>query len=495
MILTIEAGPGSGKTYTITNAYHHIQGAHVPKLPTSDEQQVIYDTLRTHFPPREKPYKVVYLAHTNTAKENMIARLPKKTPVYTFHGAGYVELIKQLGYQKYDSGRLDGFIQAFAEKSYEDMPFTEKLGWYRVKSLIGHFKVENMKPTEENYDYIRSKYPDMVAMDSVQKMPDDWKPKVESLLLRCQIPNKCVDHDDMVWMALKHIRSARYDIGFIDECQDLSRSTFALVQAICRNLVLVGDRNQAIMAFAGADEEMFNKVLTISDVVLPLKTTFRNPVNIVERANKLIPGSVLPGPNKEIGEDMSISYQSMISRLKTLPAREGKKLNVMIVSRTNAPLLPLGLSLVKNGFGVELADKDFGGKIINFIKKTRANSIPDLLDKLEQYQEIEAKKPHPMAGIMAEELCGAIVGIAEGCKNLNDLYANIKVVVQEVDKPDRFLLSTIHKSKGLEANNVFIMNPPIEHPLASSHPITKKQEQNLHFVAITRTSKNQYWVQ
>lgn len=490
MILTIEAGPGSGKTYTICNALAHIQRQHIPKLPASDEQNAIYEYLKEQLPQKEGGYRVVYFAHTNSVKDVLVERLPRKTPVFTFHGAGQSELIKLFGFQQRDPNRINPFITDLAGKPLTEMTTAEQIGWHYIKTLVKYFKIEYLTPTETNYEYIASKYPDI----ETRYVPEDWLPKVKALLLRCNHPNKFVDYNDMVWMAVNKIRKPRFDIGFVDESQDLGGATLALVQAMCYNLVFVGDRNQAIMAFAGADEQMFDKVLKISDKTLPLKTTFRNPLNIVERANNLKPGSVLPGPNKMIGDDLCITYQTMITRLKKLPPKEGKtKLNVLIVSRTNAPLMSLGLSMLRNGLNVEIADKDFGSRIVNFIKNLHCSSINGLEARLNAYQQKENRKSHPMAALLASELCEAILALAKDCTSLEDLYRNIRAVTENKGE-DRYLLASIHKAKGLEANNVFILNPPIEHPLAMKHPISAEQETNLHFVALTRTKQHLYWV-
>jgi superfamily I DNA/RNA helicase len=54
-------------------------------------------------------------------------------------------------------------------------------------------------------------------------------------------------------------------------------------------------------------------------------------------------------------------------------------------------------------------------------------------------------------------------------------------------------LSTIHKAKGLEWDNVHVMTP-IRHELAQT-PEDIQQEINLEFVAHTRTKQNLYLVE
>lgn len=487
MILTIDAGPGSGKTTTITNALYHIRGGFVPNFPTSPEQADIYEYLKSHLPPRKdgRAHSVIYLSHTNAVKDMLISRLPSKTKVLTFHGAGQSELRKARGHGVMDKYRLDRFISQITGKNIQDLPFHVKLEWLYIKKLVNYYKTENLPVTLESFKYITSKYSDL----SDVRFPYDWQEKVKQLLTMSAHPDKTFDYADMVWMALRQIRRPSYDIGFIDESQDLGGATFALVKAMCHHLVFVGDKNQAINAFAGADEEMFEKVVAASDAILPLKTTFRCPLNIIEKANKLIPNSVLPGPNKRRGNEANLSYPDFIKTLSYLPPE-----NCLVLSRTNAPLLPIGLSLIKRGLSVELADKDIGNRTVNLLKQLKPSNLNNLWTKLDDYRDKQHQKKHPMAILQADELVDAIRGMSEDCNTLDDLYKNIKIVTTPPKNASRYLLSTIHKAKGLESENVFIINPPIEHPLAMNHPIARKQELNLHFVAITRTKLNLYWV-
>jgi DNA helicase-2/ATP-dependent DNA helicase PcrA len=76
---------------------------------------------------------------------------------------------------------------------------------------------------------------------------------------------------------------------------------------------------------------------------------------------------------------------------------------------------------------------------------------------------------------------------------------DVDTVLKEIftDKPPvtpHIVMSTVHKAKGLEADRVFILRPDLmPHPLAKGHD-ELIQEDNLHYVAITRAQKRLVYV-
>lgn len=107
-----------------------------------------------------------------------------------------------------------------------------------------------------------------------------------------------VDFDDMINMAADAIRSkgmeGRYRYVIVDEYQDISRSRFELIQAIRSlrdaKLVCVGDDWQSIYRFAGSDVSLFTR---FEDYVgyaarLKIETTYRNSQELVDIAAEFI---------------------------------------------------------------------------------------------------------------------------------------------------------------------------------------------------------------
>lgn len=486
-IYQIDAGPGSGKTTTAICA-GVIMGGNTPYPRNSTQEQItIYRTLKQELPATRS---IAYFAHTTTIRDELKARLPAKTPIFTLHGAGQSQLIKMFGFQQLNRNRMDKFIEEITGQNIFRLPFKESRHWVGVKFIVNLLKQEFLDPTEDNLDYLKQKYPDL----HLQSIPSDWVVRAEDLLLRSYHPNKCVEFNDMIWMAAKHIRRTTYKLGIVDESQDLSASMYELLIRMCDHILFCGDPNQAIGAFMGADEAMFQRIICSSEAVFPLKTTFRCPPNIITKANRLIPNSVLPGPNSIPGEEKNIGYQQFCDKISSLsPRTEDGKLNTLVMCRTNAPLIVLALLLNQKGVPCKLADKDLADKLIKQLKSFKVKTIAQLEPALDNYVINMKNRNNPMLLMMAEDFSEAIRLLSSGCSTILKLEERIKKVCTPSTK-DAHLLATIHKSKGLEANYTFIVNPPVEHPLANQNPVHMKQEKHVHFVALTRTKRDLYWV-
>lgn len=486
----INAGPGSGKTTTSVRLGVMLQGGiSIPKESTP-EQTTIYTTLTKELPQTKN---VAYFAHTTTIRDELKARLPPKTPVFTFHGAGLSELIKMYGYQKFDKrvSRIDNFISDITGQHLFRLPYKEMRHWVAVKMIVNLLKQEFMDPTNENLKYLTVKYPDLC----LQTIPSDWQVRVEELFRRSLAPNRCVDYSDMTWMAAKLIQRPRYEVGIVDESQDLSACTYQLVNRMCKHILFCGDPNQAIGAFMGADEQMFRRICDKAEVVFPMKVTFRCPPNIITKANRLIPNSVLPGTNKIPGTEKNIGYQSFLEQIAKLsPTYDGGKLNTLVICRTNAPLITLALLMSAKGIPCKLADKDLSGRLIAKVKKLKIKSIDELETALDRYMEGIQMRRNPLLEMIEGDYTAALLQLSAGCTSITQLEGKIKQICDVPASKDAHLLATAHKSKGLEAVHCFIVNPPVEHPLANQNEIAMQQEKHVHFVALTRTKRDLFWV-
>lgn len=490
-IYQINAGPGSGKTHTSTLTGMMISGLILsPPGSATDEQRVIYSTLTSELPQTKK---IVYLAHTNTVKDTLKKRLPKGTKVYNFHGLGMMELKKLFGYQARNFNRTDEFIAKIIGRPLNTLPFKELFAWVAVKNVVRLLKQEWKEPSHDSLAYLRIKYPEL----SLQSIPEDWIERAKKLFALSLIPNGKLEHEDMIWLAAQKVKFQSYDVGIVDESQDVSASSYQLLIHTCKSLLFCGDPNQAIMAFAGGDEKMFNHITDMSDAVFPLKTTFRLPPNFVTNANRLIKGSVLPGTNKIPGEEASITFSTYLDKMSnlnpTITEGTSSTLNTLTVSRTNAQLILAGLSLSQKNIPVNISDRNLGNILTRKIDKLKLQSLDNLQSKLESYLDRIRSKSNSMLLMLEEDFCECLLNLSHGCSTIKALKEKIAELCTP-NTSDAHLLTTIHGGKGLEAYNVFILNPPIESPLAKQNPIAAIQEINVHFVGITRTKKNQYWV-
>lgn len=227
-----------------------------------------------------------------------------------------------------------------------------------------------------------------------------------------------IDFDDMIRLSCK-INNPKYDVIFVDEAQDLSAIRRRLIINTLKpngRIVYVGDPNQAIYGFSGADSRSminFAKELGGNVTEYTLTKTFRCAKAIVNHANELIPSLNLVTSNAQTGS------------VETSSEHEFKP-GDMVLCRSNASLEIKTRHLLENGIPAFM----LGRRI------TTRHDDQEIFD-LETWS------------------------VANPTKSVS--------------------LMTIHKSKGLEADNVVIIDP-----LALQK---EGQELNLWYVAVTRARK------
>lgn len=479
MISLINAGPGTGKSWTLINSYLTLSNKIIGRIDPTPEQESIFNFIKQEFP---KDSSVAYFAHNNSTKENLIRKLPKGTEVKTFHGAGQSVLTRRFRYQKLVYDRTDQIICELTGVLPRDMDQEAKAHWNSIKRLVNYFKLEMMTPSEENFNYVTYKYPDL----SASLFPEDWMLRCTKVMDKAAIPNKTIEFVDMLWLGAKFAKQ-RFDLGFVDESQDISQASYTLVTRLCKHVVFCGDRNQAINAFAGASEEMYDKIEDKSDAVHPLKVTLRNPKFICDMANHIRPNGVIHGPNKHEGTHETIPYSSLPEKLECCTSD-----NTLIISRTNAAVISCAINLHQRGIKVRIVDRDLADEVKYFLNSFFTKDLSKLKQKLNAYEDKASRSPNALYVQMIRDRCSYTRQLIDASPNFNALLELIKATFEK--HPDGFKLSSIHKSKGLEAENIFILNPPIELEVCMNHPIAREQEINLSFVAVTRSARNLFWV-
>ena len=90
-----------------------------------------------------------------------------------------------------------------------------------------------------------------------------------------------IDYVDMIVLPLFHVEHIpHYKYVFIDECQDLNKAQRELMLNAAKGgrFIAVGDRNQAINGFAGADCASFDKIANIAMLIEYQKTYSRRTI-------------------------------------------------------------------------------------------------------------------------------------------------------------------------------------------------------------------------
>jgi superfamily I DNA/RNA helicase len=299
-----------------------------------------------------------------------------------------------------------------------------------------------------------------------------------------------IDFDDMIYLPARYGYKTSFDIMLIDEAQDLSHGKLQLVlNQDCETYIFIGDPNQAIYGFAGADTQSFASIQeSIENVTtLPLSYTYRCGKAIVEEAKKIVGDAINYGPTNPEGKVYTVNEADM-------ELTEGD----MLVSRVNAPLMSIAWKLVKERKNVKVVGRDIGKGLIKLINKIRGKgknkieSITELSLGVEAWRRKEIDKlTAKMSDTDAQQIiindqADCIVQIADECESIEQMTEFIDGLFDDSDVKKCIRLSSIHRSKGLEASKVFLYNPGNSpHPMAKTEE-AKIQEMNLKFVATTR---------
>ena len=322
----------------------------------------------------------------------------------------------------------------------------------------------------------------------------------------CEVALKClewgkenhnvIDYADMLWLpcelSLKPF-GLQYDWIFFDEAQDASLISIQLFMKCFKRgtrFVAVGDSNQAINFFAGSSPEAFDFLCNYQNTtVFNLPITYRCAKTITKFANTLVE-DMMPRENAPEGE--------IVSNVHIRDIKEGD----MVLSRSRTPLLKLYTRLLRRGVNCYVKGHDIGTNLIKLIEDIDANDLyPNLdhdglfvrlyeklfkeRDKLIVKRGLDLTDATLSAPIMNfYDSINSLSILAEHCNNKKALINKIQDIFK--DESDGVCLSTIHKAKGLEAENVYILCHSSMPSKLAHHDWEKIQERNLMYVAYTR---------
>lgn len=307
------------------------------------------------------------------------------------------------------------------------------------------------------------------------------------------------DFDDQIWLPVIHGCAApTYDRIFVDEAQDLSPCQRDFVRMILQvgmedpisrksvsedgQAVFVGDRSQAIYAFRGADSNSMGEISAeFRCLELPLSVTYRCPTAVVGEAKKWTMEDIAARDGAPEG---------VVRRGEPEPEPGD-----MVVCRMNAPLVGLCYKLIQSRINAFILGRDVAGGLKSLAKKMRRTDTESLRDRLDEWESAEIKKARAR-----DASAGYIMSISDRAKCLRvlsmevDTTAELISLIDEVFSPGdpdapRVTLCTVHKSKGLEADRVWILDEHLMPHPAAKGPEAIAQERNLRYVAITRAKK------
>lgn len=309
-----------------------------------------------------------------------------------------------------------------------------------------------------------------------------------------------VDFVDMIYVpaiadeSKGYFRFPKYDFILVDECQDLSAAQRVFIQKCLKSggrLIFVGDPNQAIYGFAGADSDSFDKLTQIPNtIVMPLNECFRCGKNIIAHVNKTVEKEIRAFSGNVEGEVRSGSVTEL---------QEGD----FVMCRATLPLVKLCFYLLARNKAAYIKGKDIGASLASIVKKSKRqsleaffswtnNQLQKLIAKLMKADKYETEETAMQKEIYknAAERFDILKLIAESKDNVTDCKSLVNAILDMFsDESAGICLSTVHKAKGLEADRCFIIESSKFGGREGQQDWELIQEKNIEYVAYTRAKE------
>lgn len=349
--MLILAGAGSGKTKVLTCRIAHLL------------QQGV------------RPYRILAITFTNKAAAEMRERVDRMAGaaardvwLFTFH-AFCARLLR------YELENLSGYANNFAiydtsdsknliKQVLKEMNLDEKR--FPLPAIISHISnAKNALLLPDAYAREASGYYEQ----QVAKIYDAYQKKLQA--------NNAVDFDDLLLLALRLLQEnpavrekyqRKFDYLMVDEYQDTNHAQYLLTKLLAaghRNICVVGDADQSIYGWRGADIQNildFEKDYPDAKLV-KLEQNYRSTQVILDAANTVIDNNsgrkpknlwTANGNGSEIiyyqANDERDEARYVIENMQKLQLNEGAKLGDMaVLYRTNAQSRVFEEMLIKSG--------------------------------------------------------------------------------------------------------------------------------------------------
>lgn len=469
--IIVNAVAGSGKTTTIVEGFK--------RMPRNGDNRL-------------------FAAFNSSIVGELRNRLPQSVDCNTFHSIGLSALKRNMpNVRRWDVEKGNLKYRQMAR----DMRIDRSLGDPKtiqdtVLSLLNYAQVTGAGLTEESLTNVAERFgvelpagfPVDVAADVVKGMLEEGLNQAE---------NGLISFSDMLWIPYyRKFQPKQYEFIATDECQDMNKVQMWLIENALKKdgkFAAVGDPQQAIYMFAGAENDSFAQIKDYFNAEeMMLSFCYRCPQAVIAEAQKIVPHILAPEGTRE-GIVATIEDEQFKSMLKR---------GDMVLCRLTAPLVKLCFQLLGMKIPAKIKGRDIGAQIANTVKQVMKresdmSQFPTKLYEWENYQlgmlmqkfgsedQQEAVKDR----VAALGVCYTTLNpfsVNSFCEAIKDLFS---------DEASPVTLSTVHRAKGLENPRVFIIRPD-KLPLwrKGMTPQQQVQESNLKYVAVTRAKEELYVV-
>jgi len=298
--LLVEASAGSGKTRILTERVRHLL---IQK--------------------QDKFFSVLCLTFTNKAAEEMkerladVPKLAERTFIGTFHEFCLNQIIRK---QRQEIG-LEEVPHIFEKEEDKRNIIVEIINQSADLKVAYEFPdITDSKEKARKQRALLSKCINFISEGkrNLITIPDDvtnWGNWNESNTYLYKTYNQtlknqnAMDYDDILLYAYRILTERpvvsklyrrRYPYILVDEAQDLNFAQYHILKAICgddhKNIIMVGDPNQAIYAFNGASADFMQKsfLIDFNATQKRINKNYRSSTKVLELANHIQPNGRMP---------------------------------------------------------------------------------------------------------------------------------------------------------------------------------------------------------
>lgn len=363
-----------------------------------------------------------------------------------------------------------------------------------IERMVSLCKSLNLHSVEE----VAAQYNDIIDDYGVE--PPEDKDFKDLFLKTYGVSITHMDHfdfDDQKFMPL-HLGwdIPAFDRVVIDEFQDTCPVEMELMLRAGRHgrTVAFGDPDQAIYGFKGATPDAFNVFKeTMNAIEMPLSICYRCPKAVIYQAQEIV-SRIEPANNAIDGDVLDIKRNEFFDKVKPKD---------FVLCRTNDELVRAQIELTKRRIPAKVRGRELGTAVeylINKVSKGEDLPIAAFITRLKDY---EMDRCEQLRSLRREkeiqnisDRCNSIRALADEASRVSELKKILAEVFTDDFNHGGVDLMSIHKSKGLQAKNVFILRPDLlPHPAAMKRPKQLAEEARLKYVAITRAEETLTWVE
>ncbi len=295
----------------------------------------------------------------------------------------------------------------------------------------------------------------------------------------------------------------------IDEAQDMDEEEFGLITALMEHneemrVIAVGDDDQNIFEFRGASSKYLEQFIMVNKATkYELVENFRSKRNLVDFTNQFVMRISHRLKNTPI-----IARQTDNGKIKLVRYQNGNLIapfvqdilatplsgTIGLLTRTNDEALQVTGLLLKNRMPAKLIQNNDGFDLFDLAEIGFFLSQPGLAGNIinvtdEAWENAKRALAKRYQRSTKYEICHNLIRDFEASNPKMKYKSDLEVFIRESrledfcgESGETILVSTIHKAKGKEFDNVFLM-------LENFYPSTD-EDRRLLYVALTRAKRN-----